>query len=64
LQPAMQTAELREDIDIDVALDLIYGPLLFRLLLGHAPLDQAFVPPSFDHVLQGLVKSSAQVLPI
>lgn len=32
----------RDDIDIEVAIDLIYGPLYERLLLGHAPLDEAF----------------------
>ena len=30
------------DVDIDLAIDLIYGPLYERLLLGHAPLDDAF----------------------
>jgi hypothetical protein len=33
---------LRDDVDIDLAVDLIYGPLYERLLLGHAPLDAAF----------------------
>jgi hypothetical protein len=47
---------------MDVSLDLIYGPLFFRLLLGHAPLDQAFVQQSFDQALQGLVKHGDQML--
>jgi AcrR family transcriptional regulator len=33
--------EIREDIDSDVVLDLIYGPMIFRLLAGHGSLDDA-----------------------
>jgi AcrR family transcriptional regulator len=30
------------DADEDLAADMIFGPILFRLLNGHAPLDEAF----------------------
>ena len=33
--------ELRSDIDTEAAVDLLIGPILYRLLLGHAPLDDA-----------------------
>jgi AcrR family transcriptional regulator len=33
---------LRPDLDIDLAIDLLYGPLYQRLLLGHGPIDDAF----------------------
>jgi AcrR family transcriptional regulator len=29
--------------DIDLALDLIFGPLFYRLLMGHAPITRGFV---------------------
>jgi AcrR family transcriptional regulator len=58
LAQAVQNGTLRDNLDMDVSLDLIYGPLFFRLLLGHAPLDPAFVQQSFDQALQGLVKPS------
>src|SRR5262249_24800878 len=29
--------------DIDVTLDLIFGPLFYRLLMGHAPITRSFV---------------------
>jgi AcrR family transcriptional regulator len=32
----------RPDIDQDLAIDILYGPLYQRLLLRHAPLDEAF----------------------
>jgi AcrR family transcriptional regulator len=35
--------ELSAGRDIDLLLDLIYGPLWYRLLLRHAPLDDAFI---------------------
>jgi AcrR family transcriptional regulator len=33
---------LDPDLDMDMAIDLLLGPLYQRLLLGHAPLDDAF----------------------
>ena len=30
------------DLDTDLLLDLIYGPICYRLLVGHRPLDRAF----------------------
>lgn len=54
LAEAVADGELRDDLDIDVALDLIYGPLFFRLLLGHAPLDAASVTRIFKDALRGL----------
>jgi len=32
----------RSDICIELAIDIVYGPLYERLLLRHAPLDEAF----------------------
>ncbi|TDP72732.1 TetR/AcrR family transcriptional regulator [Roseateles toxinivorans] len=54
LQEALQRGELREGLDLDVTLDLLYGPLFFRLLLGHAPLDAAFVKQLLTQALAGL----------
>ncbi|MBT9457125.1 MAG: TetR/AcrR family transcriptional regulator [Burkholderiaceae bacterium] len=54
LQEALQRGELREGLDLDVTLDLLYGPLFFRLLLGHGPLDAAFVKQLLMQALAGL----------
>ncbi|HEX6121358.1 MAG TPA: TetR/AcrR family transcriptional regulator [Dongiaceae bacterium] len=42
--------ELDAGGDLDLLADLIYGPLWYRLLLKHAPLDEAFL----DDVLHAL----------
>lgn len=33
--------ELRDDVDSDIVLDLIYGPMVFRLLAGHGSLSDS-----------------------
>ncbi|HEU4651012.1 MAG TPA: TetR/AcrR family transcriptional regulator [Croceibacterium sp.] len=42
------------DADLEVALDLIYAPLYFRLLIGHGPLDSGFTDALLDLALEGL----------
>ena len=42
LERAIAAGELRADLDLEVTLDLVYGPLYYRLLVGHAPLDRRF----------------------
>jgi AcrR family transcriptional regulator len=51
---AMDAGELRADLDLDVALDLIYAPLYFRLLIGHGPLDAGFTDAVLDLALEGI----------
>jgi AcrR family transcriptional regulator len=54
LQQAVEQGAIRADADLEVALDLIYAPLYFRLLIGHGPLDDTFTDALLDHVLEGL----------
>ena len=54
LRRAIDRGELPPDIDVDLALDLVYGPLYHRLLHGHAPLNDRFVRDVIDAVLAGL----------
>jgi AcrR family transcriptional regulator len=58
LQAAHEGA-IRDNADIEVVLDLIYAPLYFRLLIGHAPLDRAFTDTLLEAVLEGLRRESA-----
>jgi AcrR family transcriptional regulator len=51
---AIAAGELRKDLDVEVALDLIYAPLYFRLLIGHGPLDAALTDAILEGVLNGL----------
>lgn len=54
LTRAVEAGEVRAGIEIDAALDLIYAPLFFRLLMGHGALDRKFVDAVLDHALEGL----------
>ncbi|MGJ7528006.1 TetR/AcrR family transcriptional regulator [Variovorax sp. GB1P17] len=54
LQQAAEAGEIRADADLEIALDQIYGALFFRLLMGHAPLDEGFVKALIASLLAGL----------
>jgi AcrR family transcriptional regulator len=56
---AIEHGAIAADTDVELALDLLYGPLYHRLLHGHAPLDEPFVHDVVDTVLGGLVSTSA-----
>jgi AcrR family transcriptional regulator len=47
--------EIPAGTDIEVALDLLYGPVYHRLLHGHAPLTDRFVRDVIDTALRGLL---------
>lgn len=46
--------ELRPDIDIEVAMDALYGPIYYRLMVRHLPLSEAFTDTLAEHVLRGI----------
>jgi hypothetical protein len=45
--------ELRPDLDPDIAVDQLIGPMLYRLLMGHAPLDEASADAMVDAAFCG-----------
>ena len=45
---------LRTDVDLEAAFDLVFGPLLYLLLIGHAPLDEAGGDAILDAAMRGL----------
>lgn len=51
---AQRTGQIRADLEIETAIDLIYGAVYFRLMTGHAPMDDAFVADLTDYALRGL----------
>jgi AcrR family transcriptional regulator len=53
LEQALAAGDLRADISIDVALDQVYGALFFRIMLGHAGVDAAFVKALLRQALRG-----------
>jgi AcrR family transcriptional regulator len=54
LARAIERAELPAATNVELALDLLYGPLYHRLLHGHAPLNERFLRELVDTVLAGL----------
>lgn len=42
IERGKQTGEISQDIEADLALDMIYGPIYYRLLVGHRLLDDDF----------------------
>jgi AcrR family transcriptional regulator len=51
---AIERGEIPATTNIDLALDLIYGPVYHRLLHGHAPLTDRFAQSVIDAALAGL----------
>jgi AcrR family transcriptional regulator len=60
-QRAITRGEIPADVKIEVALDLLYGPLYLRLLHGHAPLSDRFVCDLVDLAMSGI--SATAMLP-
>jgi len=51
---AIERGEIPPGTKIEVALDLLYGPLYHRLLHGHAPLTDRFTQDVIDMALNGI----------
>ena len=47
------TGELQPDLDLDVLVDVIYGPIFHRMLMEHAPLNDAFIEQVLRIALNG-----------
>ena len=54
LLAAQQAGEVRRPDDIEALLDLLYAPVFYRLLVGHAPLTPALARSVVDVVLAGI----------
>ncbi len=55
LEAGIARGELRSDIDIDVALDALYGPIYYRMLVPIGPLDLTWMRALIAHVMTGLL---------
>jgi AcrR family transcriptional regulator len=49
-QRGIQRGELRADLDVEVAIDALYGAVYYRLLVSHAPLDPAYADALIEQV--------------
>ena len=51
---ARDRGEISADTNLEVTLDLLYGPIYHRLLHGHAPLTERFVEQVIDSVIAAI----------
>jgi AcrR family transcriptional regulator len=54
LQRAIDRGEIPANTNLDVTLDLLYGPIYHRLLHGHSPLTERFAQQVVDTVITGI----------
>ena len=55
---ARERGEIAADTDLEVALDLLYGPIYHRLLHGHAPVTERFAQHVIDAVIAAMSPDS------
>ena len=55
---ARDRGEIAQETNLDLTLDLLYGPIYHRLLHGHAALTARFAQQVIDHVITPIRKSS------
>ena len=53
VREAVEEGDLARSVDPDRLLDALFGPLYFRLLIGHGPLKSAFAAEHFEETLRG-----------
>lgn len=51
IERAQASGEFRKDIDPQLLIDMIYGPIYYRLLVRHQELDERFGRELVDHIL-------------
>jgi AcrR family transcriptional regulator len=54
LRRGVARREIRGDLDTELVLDLIYGPLVYRLMAGHAPLDDGELERLVSALFEGI----------
>jgi AcrR family transcriptional regulator len=62
LRRAIQRGELPPTLDLDVALDTLYGGIYMRFLIQHMPLSESYIHEVCRIVLGGAAKSGKQSL--
>jgi AcrR family transcriptional regulator len=58
LADAVARGEMHVDTDLEAATDQLFGPLYYRLIFGHAPLDEDLPRVLVDQLLRGLRPAS------
>jgi AcrR family transcriptional regulator len=60
LDRAMERGEIDRTLDQEVILDLIFGPMVFRLMASHGPLNKTEADAMVAIVLRGILSRTAE----
>jgi AcrR family transcriptional regulator len=61
LEQAQRDGQVRDDVDLDDAVELLYAPLYYRLLLHTRPVDPDAVPAMIELAIRGLTPDPSGV---
>jgi AcrR family transcriptional regulator len=56
LDRGVARGELRPDVEPEIAIDLIFGPAMYRLVAGHAPLNNASADSIVATAMRGMAR--------
>ena len=59
IRRAQETGAIRPDVPPDVAADLLFGPLFYRLMVRHGPVTRPFMMQVFRYAMDGLERKPA-----
>jgi hypothetical protein len=54
LARAVDRGQLRDDLDLPTVMDQLYAPVYWRLMMRHAPLDDALAAEVVHNALDGI----------
>jgi AcrR family transcriptional regulator len=60
LQRGVERGDLRADLDVELALDVLGGPLFYRLLITGGPIDELLAEGVSDLILRGFAPSRTE----
>lgn len=52
LEEWKNSGDIPKDSDVEVLMDLIYGPVYMCLMIGHAPLDESFAESHINYICE------------
>ncbi len=55
LRAGIARGELKADLDLEVAVDALYGPIYYRMLVPIGPIDDAWIRSIARHVMTGFL---------
>ena len=63
IREAQARGLLRDDVNSYIATDLFYGPIFYRVIMGHEPATERYATQIFERVLEGMAPCKAQAKP-